>query len=360
MQVDRNNIQNNPLGGDLDHILSHTEALWEDLRGKRLFITGGTGFFGCWLLESFAWANAKLSLDASAVVLTRDIEDFRLKKPHIAANPSVHFHTGDIRSFDFPNGEFSHIIHAAATSAVATFNNEDLLVKFDTVVEGTRRVLDFAVKCNAVKLLYTSSGVVYGRQPSNMTHVPEEYKGGPDPADINSAWGESKRAAEFLCAYYSKRYGIETKIARCFSFVGPCLQLDIHYAIGNFIRDGLQGGPIQVNGDGTSYRSYLYAADLVIWLWTILIRGKTCFPYNVGSEEDVTIAELAHTIAHSYNYPVEVKIAKRADPGKLPDRYVPSTKRAQHNLGLKAFVDLREAIGRTILWNRLSTCTIWE
>lgn len=345
----QSNLQDNPLRSDLDHILIYTEGLWEDLRGKSLFITGGTGFFGCWLLESFAWANDKLDLNASALVLTRNYDAFKKNAPHLAANPSIQFHIGDVRNFKFPDGEFSHIIHAAATSAVATFHNEDPLVKFDTVVGGTRHVLDFAVQCHARKFLLTSSGAVYGKQPSGMTHVSEDYCGAPDPADPNSAWGESKRAAEFLSAYYSNKHGIETKIARCFSFVGPYLPLDIHYAIGNFIRDALNGGPILVNGDGTPHRSYLYAADLVIWLWTILFKGESCYVYNVGSEEDVTIAELANTVAQSFEKPLEVRIAKTPDLSRPADRYVPSTKRAEINLGLRQMINLGEAIERTIV-----------
>ncbi len=340
-------LRDNPLAGDLDHILTHTEGLWEDLRGKRLFITGGTGFFGSWLLESFAWANERLDLNASALVLTRDYNSFQKNLPHLAANPAISFHTGDIRDFNFPEGEFSHIIHAAATSAVATFNNEDPLVKFDTVVGGTRHTLDFAVRCHARKFLLTSSGAVYGKQPFDVTHISEDYCGAPYPADSNSAWGEVKRAAEFLCAYYSKKYDIETKIARCFSFVGPYLPMDIHYAIGNFIRDALNGGPIRVNGDGTPYRSYLYSADLAVWLWTVLFKGESCRAYNVGSEQDMTIAELAHKVARSFQKPVEVKIAASPAPNRPPERYVPSTKLAQMDLGVRQIIDLGTAIERT-------------
>jgi len=351
LQTQRSNLRDNPLAEDLCHILTQTEGLWEELRGKRLFITGGTGFFGCWLLESFVWANDKLGLKASALVLTRDYRAFQKKAPHLAANPAIQFHIGDVRNYNFPEGEFSHIIHAAATSASATFQGEDPLLKFDTIVEGTRHTLDFAAKCHARKFLLTSSGAVYGRQPSDMTHVSEDYCGAPDPLDPNSAWGESKRAAEFLCAYYSRKHGIETKIARCFTFVGPYLPLDIHYAIGNFIMDALNGGPIQVNGDGTPYRSYLYSADLVIWLWTILCRGNACRPYNVGSEEDLTITELAHQVAGVFEPRVAVQISGHPTPDKPAERYVPSTQRAHTELGLQQYIALPEAIRRTVRWH---------
>lgn len=348
LRAQQSNLRDNRLAGDLDHILIHTKDLWEEFRGKRLFVTGGTGFFGCWLLESFVWANDKLGLNASALVLTRDYNAFQKKAPHLAASSVIQFHSGDVRSFNFPEGEFSHIIHAAATSARATFKGEDPLSKFDAVVQGTRHTLDFAVKCHAKKFLLTSSGAVYGRQPADMTHIPEDYCGAPDSTDPNAAWGESKRAAEFLCACCSRKYGIETKFARCFSFVGPYLQLDIHYAIGNFIRDVLTGGPIWVCGDGTSYRSYLYAADLAIWLWKILFEGESCRPYNVGSEDDLTISELANEVAQCSEKQIEVRIAKAPDLTRPIDRYVPSTKRAQKERGIQQLIGLREGIARTL------------
>jgi dTDP-glucose 4,6-dehydratase len=342
-------MRDNHLDKDLDYILALTEPLWKDLRGQRIFITGGTGFFGCWLLESLAWANDKLGQKVSALVLTRNPEAFRQKAPHLAVQSAIRFHTGEIQSFAFPAGEFSHIIHAA-TEASAQLNERDPLYMIDTIVQGTRRTLEFAKQCGAEKFLLVSSGAIYGKQPPELTHVPEDYPGGPDSTDVRSAYGEGKRVAELLCTLYARHYRLETKIARCFAFVGPYLPLDIHFAIGNFIRDGMAGGPIQVKGDGTPYRSYLYAADLAIWLWTILLRGKTCRPYNVGSEEGITIADLSYTIARCFHPPPEVQIARQREANQPPERYVPAVQRALVELDLRPGISLGEALTRTVRW----------
>lgn len=345
--------QTNPLAEDLDHILSHTEGLWEELRDQRIFLTGGTSFFGSWLLESFALANDNFDLNASVLVLTRNYHMFQKKAPRLAANPAIQFHIGDVRDFIFPDGEFSHIIHGASISASAIFNNVDPLLIFDTIVGGTRHTLDFAVQCHARKFLLTSSGAVYGKQPFNVTNVSEDYCGAPDTADKNSSIGESKRAAELLCMLYSSKYDIETKIARCFAFVGPYFPLDIQYAIGNFIHAGLQNKPIIVKGDGSPYRSYLYGADLAIWLWTILFRGGICRPYNVGSEEGIDIHALAKIVAQMVQPELEVRVMQKRVSNRSVERYVPSTNRARNELGVKQAISLRDSIKRTMEWNNL-------
>lgn len=342
-------INPNPLAEDLDHILAHTNGLWEELRGQKIFITGATGFFGCWLLESFAWANEKLNLRAEVVALTRDLETFRKKAPHLANNPAIRFQIGDVRDFEFSKEQFAFVIHAA-TEASAKMNEENPQLMLDTIVAGTKRTLDFAVHCGAKKFLLTSSGAVYGTQPPELTHIPEEFSGETSP--LSSAYGEGKRQAEKLCANYAEQYGIETKIARCFAFVGPYLPLDTHFAIGNFIRDALRGGPIQVNGDGTPIRSYLYAADLAIWLWTILFRGKNCRPYNVGSSQDFAISKIAEAVNATFDNQLQISTAQKQTAGKPASRYIPNTKRAEQELGLRKRISLENAIRKTAEWNR--------
>ena len=348
--VDRGVRHPNPLAADLDHILRHSMELWDEFRGSRIFITGGTGFFGCWLLESFAWANDKLDLRAEALVLTRNAEAFRAKAPHLAVHPAIRFHTGDVRTFDFPRGNFSHVIHAATESG-SGLNENDPLRMLESIVEGTRRTLDFAVAAGARKFLLTSSGTVYGKQPPELTHLLETYAGAPDTMDPRSAYAEGKRLAELLCAIYHRRHGLETKIARCFAFVGPHLPLDAHFAIGNFIWDALVGRPIAIQGDGTPLRSYLYAADLAIWLWTVLVRGEPCRPYNVGSEIQVSIGELASAVVAAIEPGLPVKIACRPRPDAPAARYIPCTARACNELGLRQYASLECGILHTAAWH---------
>lgn len=340
----------NILMNDLKGILEQTAPLWEQLRGRRLFLTGGTGFFGSWLLESFLHINRALGLNASVVVLTRDAAAFRAKLPHLALDSAVSFHTGEIRTFVFPSGQFSHIIHAA-TPASAVLNADNPLTMLDTIIEGTRRVLEFSASCGARRFLLTSSGAVYGKQPSNLPHIKETWTCTPNTMSPDSAYAEGKRVAELLCAIYARQYGLETMIARCFAFVGPYLPLDAHFAAGNFVRDQLAGGPINVQGDGTTVRSYLYAADLMTWLWTILFRGEPCHPYNVGSDEAISIKDLAHTVADLVPG-TRVQVAQEAAPGADADRYVPCVNRAKTELNLAQTVSLRDALARTSEWAR--------
>lgn len=295
---------------------------------RRLFITGGTGFFGKSMLDyrlrhpEWPWAKAEW------VVLSRAPEQFKTANPALASQPGILFVAGDVRDFAFPEGHFDAIIHAA-TSAVATMSDDEMT---SVILDGTKHVTEFAMAAGCRKVLFTSSGAVYGPRTAPAS---EE-----DDCRPVTAYGKGKLEAEKILTVS----GLDAKIARCFAFVGPHLNRNIHYAIGNFIQNCLDGKPIVINGDGTPLRSYLYADDLVEWLFAILERGEAGRPYNVGSDRAVSIRELAETVRDVLGSKSEIIVKGTPKTDEKPQVYVPSIERACSELGLEVKVSLEEAI----------------
>ena len=328
---------------DLAAIDRQLAPYWAGLGGARIFMTGGTGFIGRWMLEALAFSDC----DAEVVILSRDPAAFAARAPHLARR--FEFVAGDVLDFVAPPGRFTHVIHAA-TDASAALNADDPRRMFDTIVTGTRNALDLAVERGAERLLFLSSGAVYGAQPWDMAHVAEDWRGGPDPCDPKSAYGEGKRAAELLCAIYGQQFGLDVVTSRIFALLGPLLSLDIHFAAGNFICDAMAGRAIRIESAGSAVRSYLYAADLTAWLWLMLLRAPRGATWNMGSEEAVSIADLARRTAAVLGGP-GVEIIGREDAGWNPGRYVPSTDLVRQGLGVAPTTSLDAAIRRTAIFN---------
>jgi dTDP-glucose 4,6-dehydratase len=334
---------------DLVAVLAATSTLWEPLRGRSMFMTGCTGTFGAWLLESLSYINRTLDLQASAVVLSRRPDVFRAKMPHLFVDTLITMHEGDARDFPFPAGDFPFVI-CGATEASAKQQAEQPVEMLSTILRGTERTLDFAAQAGCKRLLLTSSGAVYGRQPNDVVNLSESYSGAPDPTDFNSIYAEGKRASELMCAVYGKQYGFSSSIARCYAIGGPHLPLHMHFALGNFVRDVFAGGPIRIGGDGTPTRSYLYGSDLTVWLWTMLFCGPANVAYNVGSAHSVSIRELAEAVRDALDPSVAIEIAQVPVEGAPVSRYVPSVEKAERELGLRETVSLAETIRRTAAW----------
>lgn len=336
---------------DRAHILAHTGTLWESLRGARLFITGGTGFVGAWLLEGLAAANTAYSLGAKAVLVTRSRAAFFERFPHLASESTFEFIEGDVVNVALPNAAFDYVIHAATQRSFEPTPREPVgVIDSDRLV--TRRILDLAVASGARRVLFTSSGAVYGRHGSTDGALNESFAGAPDPLHAGSLYGESKRLSELTCASYARVHSLRISIARLFAFAGPYLPLSEGYAVGNFIRDAIAKHTIAIAGDGTAQRSYLYAADLSIWLWTILLRGRPGAAYNVGSPHAVSVLELARLIASLPETPIDVSVGRAATFGAAPSRYVPDVSLAASELGLEARVDLRQSLQRMYTYYR--------
>jgi len=327
---------------DLEHILRSAQADFESLRGKKLFITGGTGFFGKWLLAGLLTANEELGLGLHITVLSRNPEAFQRQFPEVDTE-ALRFLDGDVALFPLEHCRFDYLLHAAADTTAFT-SEADERERSRAIVEGTRRMIELSHKSGARRMLNVSSGAVYGTFSSQPDGAKEDDY--PIAHPLNP-YAEAKREAERLCA----ESGVDFVTARAFAFLGPYLPLDAHFAAGNFLRDGLRGGPILVRGDGTAMRSYLYPADLVVWLLRILISGARGRAYNAGSDEAVTTAQLARLIADAIEPKAEVVIQSVQAQGPQ-NIYLPNVSRAREELRLDVAVPLREAIARTLAFLR--------
>jgi dTDP-glucose 4,6-dehydratase len=331
---------------DLDEAVRRGETIWPALRGASLFLTGGTGFLGRWLLAVLLHAEDQLGLGLSVTCLSRDPDRFRTHHPALAGHPAVTLCAGDVRFFNYPHGHFTHVIHAAADTSVDADRRPLELI--ETIVDGTRRVLGFARSVSAKRVLFVSSGAVYGALPAEADSFTETQSGACSTADPAAAYGQAKRLAEQLCTVFRHTYGLKTVVARGFAFAGPEIRLAGHFAFGNFIADAVAGRPIEIKGDGSPVRSYLYAADAAVWLLTMLVKGQAGGIYNVGSPRPVSIAELAGRIGSLLG--TDVKILGTPDPAAPRRRYLPDTALAQRELGLEDWTDLDTAIRRTAAW----------
>ena len=220
----------------------------------------------------------------------------------------------------------------------------------DEMLEGTRRVLDFCAVADVCKMLLISTGAVYGPVPEGMEKIPEDFSASYDPADGSHVYHHVRRMMESLTVLHAKEKGFETKIARCFSFIGPYLPLDGRFAASDFIQDALSGKCITVKGNGKSVRTYQYMADMALWLWRILFRGKDCTPYNVGSDRPVTIKQLAEIISKAWNPPPPISILWNDNSGVAQNYYVPDTEKAKLELCLPLEIPLADAVSKTFKW----------
>lgn len=338
---------------DLDSISLSLESSFRELRDAHIFITGGTGFFGIWLVESLLWASEKFSLNICVTVLSRSPEAFLENRGvHLKGRGNLFFVRGGILDFTFPDFSFTHIIHAATEPNLD--NSPDWAIRhLDSAIRGMSRLLDFADLHRPEALLITSSGAVYFH---NDSIVDDKCIEGPSSiADYISermVYGQCKRMVEIMASTSAHNSGYRALIARCFAFVGPYLSLDGNYAIGNFMRDVLLKRDIIVEGDGTPLRSYLYTSDLVVWLLRILISGRSGVPYNVGGDEVVSIKQLAELVADVDGKGNRVVIKSPSYVHNRPSAYIPSLVRSKSELGLSVTVPLREAIDKTLSWHR--------
>lgn len=330
---------------DYQHFEEHATGV-QQLRNQRILITGGTGFVGSWLLEALLHLNRRHNLSLQLVVLTRNPSRFAATRPHLARDSAIQILAGDILHPEHWSGKISTVdlvFHGAFDSGLSPGTLSTLNI-IDTIFDGTRNVLKAAAELHARRVLFVSSGAVYGDMPEGMQKFSETTRTAPDQLSPRGAYGEAKRAAEAWGTAFCEHNKIQFVIARLFAFAGPYLPLDQHFAFGNFLRDCLQGGPIKVQGSGRSVRSYLYGADLAVWLLAVLGFDRRIGVWNVGSDEAVTIVELAQLFQELAGRSCAVEQNPLLDQPEPISVYVPDISRARNELKVDIKFSLSEAI----------------
>ncbi|TXJ61009.1 NAD(P)-dependent oxidoreductase [Brachyspira aalborgi] len=309
------------------------------LNNSNILITGGTGLFGKSILDALIFMHN--FYEFKITVLSRNKNNFLFNYPKYNLE-FINFISGDIRNFDCKRQDFDYIIHAA-TPASAKLEEENPKEMYSVILEGTKNIIDIAKDMNVKKLLFTSSGAVYGEQYQSIKSFKEDYQGIPI-----TYYGKAKKISENIFL----NSNINVSIARCFAVTGPYLNLNIHFAIGNFIKDAIENRDIIINGDGRPLRSYLYTADLVIWLLAILLKSENKSIYNVGGRNGISIYDLAKKVSKQVNnYTGKVDILTKYNYNYPTPKYIPNNKKIIKELGVKENYTLDEAIKRTIDWN---------
>ncbi|CAN5393823.1 NAD(P)-dependent oxidoreductase [soil metagenome] len=292
---------------------------------KTLLLIGGSGFFGKSVLDSYARGLLAPWHVARVIVVARQASRLRAWHP-LLVGAGVELIDADIATVGaMPHADY--VIHAASSSDARAYAANPLAERANILgaIENYCRIA--ARDHRDSRIVYTSSGAVYGQQPDTLSHIPEDFVAG-DAAGLvayKRDYAEAKRLSEDALARLGAR-GLNVAVARCFAFVGAHLPRDQHFAIGNFLADGIAGRPVRVAARKPVYRSYMHADDLVRWLMTLAARATPACPvYNVGSDQAVSMGDLARAVAARFG--VAAEVPEVTDPGV--DRYVPSIARAR-------------------------------
>ena len=309
-----------------------------------LMILGGSGFFGKSILDAYRRGILDFWGVDRIFVVARNASRLNISHRDLINN-SIQLIDADISTCqELPNADY--VIHAAASTDGAKYLHRPAQER-ENVQLAVLNYCRLAKKYHQnSKIVYCSSGAVYGQQSPLVFGIQEDAKmqSTLDMPMSKRDYAAAKRDAEIEIQKLGLS-GFSVCIARCFAFVGHYLNRDQHFAIGNFIEDGLKGRPIRIKSDHTVFRSYMYSDDLVIWLMTLAAgASKECQIFNVGSDEEVELHDLASMIAKYFSVPVILP----SITSDLIDRYIPSITKARNELGLSLTFNLYEAISATI------------
>ncbi len=323
---------------------------WERLFGKTVLITGANGFVPAYMLETLLYLNETAGANLKVIALVRNPEKAKRRLGHFAGRADVSLVVQDVRdAYVGPGADF--VIHAAS-QASPRFYGTDPAGTFESNVIGTRRMLEVARDSGSEGFLFFSSGEVYGRIENPEIPVKESDYGYLDPLNLRSCYAEGKRAGETLCTCWHAQYGIPTKIVRLSHTYGPGMEADDGRVFADFVADLVAGRDIVMKSDGSTRRPFCYLADATAAFFTVLLQGKDGEAYNVGSDVETSVLELAETLTRLFpeRHCRVIRQARAAG-----DQYMPSAVAGGHfdlekirGLGWEPTTGIEEGFWRTV------------
>jgi nucleoside-diphosphate-sugar epimerase len=321
------------------------------LQQSRLLLTGATGPFGIAILSYINDIAPKCQI----TVITRDSQKAKEKLKGITKLII------DYIEIDFENccedaykliPRNDYVIHMASVTAEESFNDIDPISKYRVLDRGAQLITSYCMHYNAKKILFTSSGAVYGEQDQigPIKETDRCYVDIEDPRVYALPLG--KLSAEFAMSYIDKFTSTKACICRCFGFCGPGIPVDLHYAIGNFVQCALLGEDITIKSDGLSLRSYMDTRDLAHWIITLLFKETKYLIYNVGSDRSISIRRLAELAKEATSSSSRI-LVMNSDNSRLSNpramSYVPSIERARSE-GLELVFHVEDSIANYAKW----------
>jgi nucleoside-diphosphate-sugar epimerase len=304
---------------------------------SRIVVAGGAGFLGSHLCDY-------LIARGDSVVCLDDLSTgSRDNVAHLLDSPRFSLVVGDVSEkveLD-ANTKVDAVCNLASPASPPAYLERPL----ETLAvgsEGTRRLLELALAHEA-RFLMASTSEVYG---DPLVHPQREsYHGNVDPTGPRSVYDEAKRFAESMTMAMHRYRGVDVTIARIFNTYGPRLAPGDGRVVSNFISQALRGEPLTVYGDGSQTRSLCYVDDEIAGL-VALLDSSLIGPVNIGSPDERTILELAHTVLELSGS--DSPITFEPLPTDDPVRRCPDITLATSELGWFPIVGLRDGITRTM------------
>lgn len=290
-------MDNNVYQEDMSLIFQDKCIEWKKLTGKTIFITGGTGLIGSTVINGLLYADKKLNLHLHVIALVRNLEKAEKMFQPLYLENKLKFVIGSVESLPTILDRVDYIIHGASPTASLYFIQHPVET-IQTAVQGTKNILELAKRNQVKSVLYLSSMEVYGA-PITDDLIPETQGCSLNSMTVRSCYPIAKRLCENLCASYASEYGVQVEVIRLAQTFGPGVSIDDARVFAEFARDAMHGTDIELQTAGTSKRMYLYTADAVTAILTVLLSGKSGEAYNAANSATYcSIVEMAQLVAH--------------------------------------------------------------